>query len=46
MIQKALADLLEGRDLSQSDARDVMRSIMAGEATPGQIGGFLVALRL
>ena len=46
MIQRALADLLEGRDLSQSDARDVMRSIMAGEATPGQIGGFLVALRL
>jgi anthranilate phosphoribosyltransferase len=46
MIQKALAELLEGRDLSQEDAREVMRSIMAGEATPGQIGGFLVALRL
>ena len=46
MIQKALAELLEGRDLSQEDAREVMRSIMGGEATPGQIGGFLVALRL
>ena len=46
MIQKALAELLEGHDLSQADARDVMRSIMGGEATPGQIGGFLVALRL
>ncbi|HEY1318375.1 MAG TPA: anthranilate phosphoribosyltransferase, partial [Gaiella sp.] len=46
MIQKALAELLEGRDLSQEDARAVMRSIMGGEATPGQIGGFLVALRL
>jgi anthranilate phosphoribosyltransferase len=46
MIQAALADLLDGRDLTQEDARDVMRSIMAGEATPGQIGAFLVALRL
>jgi anthranilate phosphoribosyltransferase len=46
VIQKALAELLEGHDLSQADARDVMRSIMGGEATPGQIGGFLVALRL
>jgi anthranilate phosphoribosyltransferase len=46
VIQKALAELLEGRDLSQEDAREVMRSIMGGEATPGQIGGFLVALRL
>jgi anthranilate phosphoribosyltransferase len=46
MIQAALADLLEGRDLSQEGARDVMRSIMAGEATPGQIGAFLVALRI
>jgi anthranilate phosphoribosyltransferase len=46
VIQKALAELLEGRDLSQADAREVMRSIMGGEATPGQIGGFLVALRL
>jgi anthranilate phosphoribosyltransferase len=46
MIQKALAELLEGRDLSQEHAREVMRSIMAGDATPGQIGGFLVALRL
>jgi anthranilate phosphoribosyltransferase len=46
MIQAALADLLDGHDLSQEGARDVMRSIMAGEATPGQIGAFLVALRL
>jgi anthranilate phosphoribosyltransferase len=46
MIQAALADLLDGRDLTQEGARDVMRSIMAGEATPGQIGAFLVALRL
>jgi anthranilate phosphoribosyltransferase len=46
VIQAALADLLDGRDLSQENARDVMRSIMDGEATPGQIGAFLVALRI
>ena len=33
------------QDLSRVESRDVMDSIMAGEATPAQIGGFLVALR-
>jgi anthranilate phosphoribosyltransferase len=46
MIQQALARLLEGHDLSRRQAREVMLEIMAGEATPGQIGGFLVALRV
>jgi anthranilate phosphoribosyltransferase len=46
MIQQALAQLLDGRDLSREDARGVMNTIMEGEATPAQIGGFLVALRL
>jgi anthranilate phosphoribosyltransferase len=46
MIQPAIAELMEGRDLTQDGARDVMRSIMDGEATPGQIGAFLVALRI
>jgi len=46
VIQMALAELMEGRDLNQEGARDVMRSIMDGEATPGQIGAFLVALRI
>jgi anthranilate phosphoribosyltransferase len=45
-VQKALARLLDGRDLSREEARDVMGEIMRGEATPAQIGGFLVALRL
>jgi anthranilate phosphoribosyltransferase len=45
VIQEALGDLLEGRDLSRAQARDVMGEIMSGEATPAQIGGFLVALR-
>jgi anthranilate phosphoribosyltransferase len=46
VIQQALTDLLDGRDLSRDEARAVMGSIMDGEATPAQIGGFLVALRL
>jgi anthranilate phosphoribosyltransferase len=46
MIQDALTVLLDGRDLDRAQARAVMDEIMAGEATPAQIGGFLVALRL
>jgi anthranilate phosphoribosyltransferase len=46
MIQTALAQLLDGRDLTRDEARQVMDTIMSGEATPAQIGGFLVALRL
>jgi anthranilate phosphoribosyltransferase len=46
VIQQALARLLDGHDLSREDAREVMDQIMRGDATPGQIGGFLVALRL
>jgi anthranilate phosphoribosyltransferase len=46
VIQDALGRLLDGRDLGRDEARDVMGSIMDGEATPAQIGGFLVALRL
>ncbi|HEY2326082.1 MAG TPA: anthranilate phosphoribosyltransferase [Gaiellaceae bacterium] len=46
MIQNALAQLLDGRDLTRTESRDAMHSIMSGDATPAQIGGFLVALRL
>jgi len=45
MIQRALARLLDGDDLSREEAREVMTSIMSGEATPAQIAGFLIALR-
>ena len=45
MIQAAIHTVLEGHDLSRDAAREVMDEIMAGEATPAQIGGFLVALR-
>ncbi len=46
MIQPALAELLDGHDLPRELAREAMAAIMAGEATPAQIGGFLVALRI
>jgi anthranilate phosphoribosyltransferase len=45
-MQDALAQLLDGKDLSRAEARRVMDTIMSGDATPAQIGGFLVALRL
>ena len=46
MITDALAQLLDGHDLTREESRGVMGSIMGGAATPAQIGGFLVALRL
>jgi anthranilate phosphoribosyltransferase len=45
-VQEALARLLDGRNLSRAEARSVMNEVMAGEATPAQIGGLLVALRV
>jgi anthranilate phosphoribosyltransferase len=40
-----LTDLLGGVDLSVSESTWAMRQVMAGEATPSQLAGFLVALR-
>jgi anthranilate phosphoribosyltransferase len=45
VIQQALAQLLDGKDLTRREAHDVIDEVMRGDATPGQIGGFLVALR-
>jgi anthranilate phosphoribosyltransferase len=42
----ALNRVIDGHDLSREEARDAMTTIMQGEATPAQIGGFLVALRV
>lgn len=40
-----LTRLLEGQDLSIAEAAWAMEQVMAGEATPAQLGGFLMALR-
>ncbi len=45
-MREQLARLLEGQDLSRSEMRDAMNTIMDGCATPAQIGAFLIALRL
>lgn len=41
-----LTTLLEGRDLSISEASWAMRQVMAGDVTQAQLAGFLVALRI
>ncbi len=42
---QVLSRLASRGSLSADEAAHVMRRIMTGEATPGQIGGFLMALR-
>ncbi len=42
----AIRTVLERHDLSRDEMTSVMKTIMTGEATPAQIGGFLVGLRM
>ncbi|MEE8392216.1 MAG: anthranilate phosphoribosyltransferase [Anaerolineae bacterium] len=46
MIRETISQLLEGQSLSAEQAEVVMDEIMTGSATPAQIAGFLVALRI
>ncbi|MFE4710910.1 MULTISPECIES: anthranilate phosphoribosyltransferase [Paenibacillus] len=46
LIQSGLAGLIEGKDLSRNEARDIMGAIMDGKASSAQIGGLLTALRI
>jgi anthranilate phosphoribosyltransferase len=45
-MQGAIARVIEGEDLSLEEMSEVMTLIMTGTATPAQIGGFLVGLRV
>ncbi len=45
-IQQAIGVLLERQDLNTEQMTAVMRQVMTGDATPAQIGAFLIALRM
>lgn len=45
-IKAALNKIADRKDLTGEEMRSVMRIIMAGEATPSQIGAFLMGMRL
>jgi anthranilate phosphoribosyltransferase len=46
MIDSAIATLVDGRDLLGEEAHAAMMQVMGGQATPAQIAGFLIALRM
>ena len=45
-IKTAISQVMTGRSLNVEEAEEVMSQIMAGEATPAQIGAYLMALRM
>lgn len=46
MIKEAISDVVEGKDLSRKEAKEVFDEIMQGKATDAQIAALLVALRM
>jgi anthranilate phosphoribosyltransferase len=46
MLKPYIAKLIQRQNLSEEEARAAMEIIMTGQATPAQIGGYLVALRM
>jgi len=45
-MPKAIQAVVDRHDLSTADMTSVMQMIMTGEATPAQIGGFMIGLRM
>ncbi|HID57014.1 TPA: anthranilate phosphoribosyltransferase, partial [Candidatus Poribacteria bacterium] len=45
-IREAIAKVISGEDLTEGEAEEVMDCIMEGKATPAQIAGLLVGLRM
>lgn len=45
-IKKAIARVVEKKDLTAPEMHSVFASIMGGKATPSQIGAFITALRM
>ena len=46
MLTTTIRKVIEGHDLTRHEARAAMQVIMRGEATPSQVAGYLVALRM
>ncbi len=46
VVRAALAKVMAGGSLASDEAHAVMDSVMEGEATPAQLAGLLIALRL
>jgi anthranilate phosphoribosyltransferase len=46
MLKPYIAKVINDQDLSAAEAKEAMDIIMTGQATPTQIGGYLVALRM
>jgi anthranilate phosphoribosyltransferase len=46
MIRDAIAKTIRREDLTQAEAEAAMMDIMTGNATPAQIGAYLIALRM
>ena len=45
-MQAAIKAVTDKRDLTAGEMTETMRLIMTGEATPAQVGGFLIGLRM
>lgn len=45
-LQTAIGKIANAQDLTQDEARAAFNTIMSGDATPSQIGGFLLGLRV
>ena len=45
-LSEALTHIIDGEKLNQANTKAIFDTIMAGEASPAQIGGILMALRV
>lgn len=46
VVRQALAQVVEGRGLTEPQAHEVMVAVLRGETTPAQVAALLVALRM
>jgi anthranilate phosphoribosyltransferase len=45
-LRDTIRRIVDGRELSEAEAASAVEAILAGDATPAEIAGFLVALRM